>query len=286
MVVPLIIVLSFSVGLLSAIFVGVAFSTIIFVGSFYRSGVIKYLANGLSLRSTIERGYRESVWLDQNGDLIQVLVLQNYLFFGNAQSLLAYIMTMFDVSDEEASQYEDLAIPLPPSPLYIIMDFTIVSGMDTSAIDLLRETITLCKNNRCKLFVSGMSSSLRSNVVYAGVKPDGMIFYFQPDLEAALGKAEDGILDSVFHVKEQTEHDVGLRRRARALSNADDGFRYALDKIDEQVRTATMFSWCCLKRILFTRIICICRNPSAWTELRFRVGQTRAIHQRGGTKTW
>jgi SulP family sulfate permease len=237
MVTPLIIVLSFSVGLLSAVVLGVAFSTIIFVGSFYRSGIVKYLANGLTLRSTIERGYRESVWLDDNGDLIQVLVLQNYLFFGNAQSLLAYITTMFDVSDEEVTQHEELAFPLPPSPLYIIMDFTIVSGMDTSAIDLLRETITLCKNNHCRLYIAGMSQTLRLNLAYAGVKPDGNTFYFQPDLEAALGKAEDGILNSVYHVIEQTEHDVGLRRRERALSNADDGFRFALDKIDEQVRT-------------------------------------------------
>jgi CRP-like cAMP-binding protein len=233
MVAPLIMILSFVVGLLSAVVVGVTFSTIIFVGSFYKSGVVKYLANGLTLRSTIERGYRESVWLDQNGDLIQVLVLQNYLFFGNAQSLLAYLTTMFDVSDEESMHFQDLAIPLPPPPLFIIIDFTIVSGIDTSAIDLLREAVTLCKNNHCRLFISGMSHSLRSSVVYAGVKSDAT-FSFQPDLEAALGKAEDGILDSVFHVKEQTEHDVGVRRRERALSSADFGFRYALDKIDEQ----------------------------------------------------
>lgn len=76
MVAPLIIVLTFTVGLLTAVVLGVAFSMLIFVGSFYKSGVVKYLANGLTLRSTIERGYRESVWLDQNGDLIQVLVLQ------------------------------------------------------------------------------------------------------------------------------------------------------------------------------------------------------------------
>lgn len=241
MVAPLIMILSFVVGLLSAVVVGVTFSTIIFVGSFYKSGVVKYLANGLTLRSTIERGYRESVWLDQNGDLIQVLVLQNYLFFGNAQSLLAYLTTMFDVSDEESMHFQDLAIPLPPPPLFIIIDFTIVSGIDTSAIDLLREAVTLCKNNHCRLFISGMSHSLRSSVVYAGVKSDAT-FSFQPDLEAALGKAEDGILDSVFHVKEQTEHDVGVRRRERALSSADFGFRYALDKIDEQVSTSV---WDC-----------------------------------------
>ena len=121
------------------------------------------------------------------------------------------------------------------------MDMTLVSGMDISAIDLLREIVTLCKGHRCRLFISGMSHNLRLNLIFAGVKPDGTAFYFQPDLETALGKAEDGILDSVFHVVEQTEHDVGLRRRERALSNADNGFRFALDKIDEHVSGVSLY---------------------------------------------
>jgi MFS superfamily sulfate permease-like transporter len=132
-----------------------------------------------TLRSTIERGHREAAWLDQHGDLIQILVLQNYLFFGNAQSLLSYITSMFDDSDGNDSQ--DL-VAIPPAPLHIIMDFAIVSGMDTSAVDLLQETITLCKNHQCRLFLSGMSQTLQFNLLYAGIKPDGKTLYFQPDL--------------------------------------------------------------------------------------------------------
>lgn len=40
------------------------------------------MATGITLRSTIERPPRAAKWLDQNGELIQLLVLQNYLFFG------------------------------------------------------------------------------------------------------------------------------------------------------------------------------------------------------------
>ena len=138
---------------------------------------------------------------------------------------------MFDESNGA-----DRLSPLPPTPLYIIMDFAIVSGMDTSAVDLLRETITLCKNNRCQLFLSGMSPTLRSNLVYAGIKPDGKTFSFQPDLETSIGKAEDGLLTNVFHLVKQDEQDAGVRRRARAVSVVDNGFLYALKKIDEQVR--------------------------------------------------
>jgi hypothetical protein len=81
-----------------------------------------------------------------------------------------------------------------------------------------------------------MSPTLRSNLVYAGIKPDGKTFSFQPDLETSIGKAEDGLLTKVFHVVQQDEQDAGVRRRARAMSVVDNGFLYALKKIDEQVR--------------------------------------------------
>jgi len=46
LVVPLIVVLYYMFGMLKAIGLGVALSTFIFVASFYRTGVIKYIANG------------------------------------------------------------------------------------------------------------------------------------------------------------------------------------------------------------------------------------------------
>ena len=42
MVVPLIVVCAFAVDLLSSVFLGIAFSTFIFVTSIFRSGVVKY----------------------------------------------------------------------------------------------------------------------------------------------------------------------------------------------------------------------------------------------------
>lgn len=76
LVVPLIVVMAFVFDLLTAVFLGIAMSTFFFVAAFYRSGVVKYLANGITIRSTVERPFTMGKWLDQNGDLIQVLVLQ------------------------------------------------------------------------------------------------------------------------------------------------------------------------------------------------------------------
>jgi hypothetical protein len=58
---------------------------------FYKAGTVKFVGSGWTLRSPVERVLRKSNWLDQNADWTQILVLQNYLFFGNAQSVATYI---------------------------------------------------------------------------------------------------------------------------------------------------------------------------------------------------
>lgn len=45
-VVPIIIVFSYVIGMLESVALGVALSTFIFVAAFYRSGVVKFTANG------------------------------------------------------------------------------------------------------------------------------------------------------------------------------------------------------------------------------------------------
>lgn len=166
-VVPLIIVLSFVLGMLQAFAAGVALSTFIFVASFYRSGVVKFIANGLTVRSTIERDARSNHWLDEHADYIQILVLQNYLFFGNASSVIPYIQSMF----EEVAPGSDLEFDIPPIPKYIIVDLALVTGMDTSAVDVVSDILSLCQHFNCELLFSGVSREIRLTLVMGGKLP-------------------------------------------------------------------------------------------------------------------
>jgi len=83
MVVPLITAFSLFVGFLNAVFFGIAISMFVFVASFFRVGVVKYNASGLEIRSRIERSVTESAWLSENGDLCQIIVLQNVRFLSD-----------------------------------------------------------------------------------------------------------------------------------------------------------------------------------------------------------
>ena len=233
LVVPLIVLFSFVVGLLEAVFVGIAAATFLFVGTFFRSGVVKFIATGLNIRSTIERPPNVARWLDHHADQIQMLVLQNYLFFGNASGMLAYITTMFEDPDPDVDP-----LLVPPIPKIIILDLTLVTGMDTSAVDAFSDILAVCGNHDCKLFLSGVSINLRDVMKLCGIEPESMAdrsqrtLRFFSDLDAAVGKAEDMVLKlAPFEVD-------SMQYKTTSGATKNGGFRHALTLIDEQHQTS------------------------------------------------
>ena len=228
-VVPIIVLSGQAFGTLPSVAFGVAASTLMFVSSFYKAGTVKFIANGLTIRSTVERHADDNVWLDRNGDMIQILVLQNYLFFGNATSVLKYISSMFDDVD-----VVDDAL-LPPKPRYVVLDMSIVSGLDVSAVDCFADVTSLCKTEGCKLIIAGASRVVRPALIAGGVKPASHPHLsFVEDLEAALGSAEDGLLKFVA-CNEEKARKVGKKlKHLRQMSQFDIGLRLALKQIDEQ----------------------------------------------------
>lgn len=226
---------AFALDLLAAVFLGIAFSTLIFVAAFFRSGVVKYVASGKCIHSTIERPFRMSEWLNEEGDLIQVLCLQNYLFFGNASSVYSFIVSTFDSSAVDEATGEER------TPDYLILDLTLVTGMDTSTVDIFSDIRNLCRSNNCKLLMAGMSPNLRSILSLGSFKPDTGTrserqLRFFPNLDSALGKAEDMLLENRF-VDSELETSLSDRRRLVLDQKRENGFRVALTHIDAEVST-------------------------------------------------
>lgn len=210
--------------MLSAVFLGIGVSTLIFVAAFFRSGVVKYVANGKCIHSTIERPFRMSEWLDEEGDRIQVLCLQNYLFFGNASSVYSYIAASFDPESSTERKLD-----------YLILDLTLVTGMDTSTVDVFADIRNLCRSKKCKLLMAGMSPAIRSILSLGNFKPDTGIrskrqLRFFPDLDSALGKAEDMLLETYF-VEWEPKASCSDRRRLFSDRMKENGFRTALSHI-------------------------------------------------------
>jgi STAS domain len=218
-----------------------------------------------------------------NACLIQILVLQNFLFFGNSQSVLQYVMTMFEEPTSEAEDDDSLfamtggeaPIMMPLKPRYVVIDFAIVTGLDISAVDILREISALCSNHGCRLIFSGLSPSLKSKVIYGGISPNRA---FASDLESALITAEDLLINnqSGLRVKDISEQ----RETNRTDSYAGDGFILALQKIDQQVCTCAEMCYIFGGNALFEL------TPEsaslAWSEYGARIERTVAIHDANG----
>ena len=122
---------------------------------------------------------------------------------------------------------------LPPIPKYVILDLIIVTGIDTSAVDIVADISSLCKQNTCHLILAGIPRVIRPALKTGGVKPSvtNRHLSFSPDLEAALGKAEDELLKNVGH-NEQKAADAGAElKHKRVMSMIGHGLRNALREI-------------------------------------------------------
>jgi hypothetical protein len=114
---------------------------------------------------------------------------------------------------------------------------TLITGMDTSTVDIFNEIKNLCSSNNCKLFVTGLTSNFRSILSLGGFKPEEMAqrserkLRFFASLDAALGKAEDLLLEA-----ECDDMDVppAVNRIGLVCEGGDLGFRTALSQIDEE----------------------------------------------------
>lgn len=123
---------------------------------------------------------------------------------------------------------------LPPFPKVVILDFSLVTGVDGSAVDVLADILSLCKGRDCKLFLCGMSTRVRQTMALAGIKPETTVdrksrkLRFFSDLDSAMGKAEDYLLgEESLEEDEQSQH-------AQFLSSRQPGFCRALTSITEQ----------------------------------------------------
>lgn len=134
--------------------------------------------------------------------------------------------------------FEDVPIPddsdfdLPPIPKYLVIDFSICSGMDTSAVSVFGEVIDLCEQNKCKAIFAGMSRNLIEMMKFGGViEPNKRKYvHFSTDLETALGRAEDSLISHYTQFRK-----IEFMDHQKHNVSPSDGFLSALKQIDDQV---------------------------------------------------
>jgi sulfate permease, SulP family len=120
-VIPLITLVVALFGFLQGVAVGLLAAVALFVINYSRVSVVKNALSGRTYRSRVNRNGRQYQTLAEQGEQIQILQLQGYLFFGTAHSLFEQIRAM-------------VGRPDAPPVNYLLLDFRRVTGIDSTAM--------------------------------------------------------------------------------------------------------------------------------------------------------
>ena len=135
-------------GYLQATGFGVIASCIIFAVKYSRMRVIKHDLTRREYSSRVDRSPDQSAFLKQNGDLIHIMWVQGYLFFGTANHLLEGGWKRMSGSDGRAIRF-------------LVLDLSDVTGIDSSSVLSFTKLADRARANNVTLVLTGISNSVR-----------------------------------------------------------------------------------------------------------------------------
>lgn len=131
----------------SGVLVGVAVGCVMFVANYSRVKVIKHSVSGAEYRSSHERSQDELQVLREHGEAIRIFVLQSFIFFGMADRLYRAVM-------------EQAFIETAETPRFLVFDFRLVHGIDSSAVTSFRKIAFAARAAGTRVVATGISAEL------------------------------------------------------------------------------------------------------------------------------
>ncbi len=131
-------------GFLPAVLLGTLITILMFVRQYSRLRVIHHNTDATTLRSRVERPLRHKKALEKYGDRVRVVRLKGFLFFGTAYTLLEELKTM-----------------LQPPCVFMILDFSRVSGTDSSTANALLRLHQACVQKKIILILTAVPYELK-----------------------------------------------------------------------------------------------------------------------------
>jgi sulfate permease, SulP family len=140
----LILIVIATVGFLEGVAVGIVVAVLLFVLDYSRVKIVRHDFTAANFSSFVIRPRLYEQLLRQKGDSLQILELQGYIFFGSADRLVAQIRTRIDDSDL-------------PQLHYLLLDFRLVTGVDSSAALSFSKLDQLTKKEKITLVFSDLN---------------------------------------------------------------------------------------------------------------------------------
>jgi SulP family sulfate permease len=173
----LILVVVSTLGFLQGVAVGVAVAVILFVVNYSRINVIKNTLSGASYHSNVDRPAAQRQLLEKQGDRIFILGLQGFIFFGTAQLLLSRIHARLNTRGRATLAY-------------LVLDFRLVSGLDSSAVFSFVRMQQLAEVDHFHLILTDLRPADRRQLEKGGLA--GVLIF--PALDYGVEWCEDDLL--------------------------------------------------------------------------------------------
>ena len=142
-------------GYFMGVVVGVIGACLMFALSYSRIGVIRRHLTRQEFSSNVERSPEQTRLLREEGKRVHVFWLSGFIFFGSSNGLFERIKRVIEVQRDKPVGY-------------VVLDFTSVPGLDTSAVLSLVKLRNYCEEHDVTLGFSGLSESMRVSFERAG----------------------------------------------------------------------------------------------------------------------
>ena len=168
-------------GYLFGILLGLVSACCLFAFSYAHIGVVRRHATRAAFASNVDRSLEASQYLRDAGDAIYVYWLSGYIFFGSSESVFERIR-----SDIEAAPSRQVA--------FVVLDFGMVSGADSSAFVSFVKLRNLCDQQGVTIVYAALSFANRAALERGGFFGPNSRHQSFVDLDAALAWCEDQLL--------------------------------------------------------------------------------------------
>jgi SulP family sulfate permease len=167
---------------LEGVVLGLVLAVVLFAVSYGRGELVREVALGETYHSNVDRPASERAALRDAGELVQILRVNGFMFFGSANGLL-----------------ERIRKRLERGPLrFLVIDLRRATGVDSSGAASLVKVTHLAEASGFELVFAGASDAVREQLARGGVAAIEGLVWFEPDLDRALERCEDGLLAEVM----------------------------------------------------------------------------------------
>ncbi len=199
LVVLLILLVIATVGFLESVGVGIVIAAIVFVVNYSRIDVVKHALSGATHRSNVERPCRHTRLLAEQGRQLFILQLQGFVFFGTANNLLQRVRARLDDPELTALRY-------------VVLDFRLVSGIDSSAVLSFVKMRQIADRSSLTLIFADASTEIQSQLGRSELREgEGAEIRWFTEMDRAVEWCEDEIL--LAHGKRLDGGDQPLRKQ-------------------------------------------------------------------------